>query len=72
VSFIRSVLFSECPLFGVSFKGGFIVLCIFHARVDLEKFLGGKPNKVSIKVAHLNALLTLQLRTSLVISQLPV
>ena len=40
--------------------------------VDLEKILGGgKPNIVGIKVAQLNVLLALQLRT-LVISQLPV
>ena len=33
---------------------------------------GGEPNKVSIKVAQLNVLLVLQLRTPLVISQLPI
>ena len=37
--------------------------------MDLEKFLGGQPNIVGIKVAQLNVLLELQLRTSLVISQ---
>ena len=33
---------------------------------------GGQPNIVRIKVAQLNVLLELQLRTSLVISQVPV
>ena len=43
------------------------------AWADLEKILGGdEPNKVSIKVVQLNVLLALQLRTSLVISQLSV
>ena len=37
-----------------------------------KKFRGGEPNKVNIKVAQINVLLALQLRTSLVISQLPV
>jgi len=37
-----------------------------------KNFRGGEPNKVGIKVAQLNVLLALQLRTSLVISQLPV
>ena len=44
-----------------------------HAWADLEKNLGGgKPNIVGIKVAQLNVLLELQLRTSLMISQIPV
>ena len=45
----------------------------FCAWADLEKILGGgQPNKVDIKVAQLNVLLALQLRTLLVISKLPV
>ena len=40
--------------------------------VDLENFLGGASETVGIKVSHLNVLLELQLRTSLVISQVPV
>ena len=43
-----------------------------YTWADLEKNLGGEPNKVGIKVAQLNVLLALQLRTSIVISQLPV
>ena len=43
-----------------------------HAWADLEKNLGGgEPNIVGIKVAQLNVLLELQLRT-LAISQIPV
>ena len=37
-----------------------------------KNFRGGEPTKVGIKVAQLNVILALQLRTSLVISQLPV
>ena len=37
-----------------------------------KKFRGGEPNIVGIKVAQFNALLELQLITSLVISQIPV
>ena len=41
--------------------------------VDLEKkFRGGEPNIVGIKLAQLNVLLKLQLRTSLVVSKIPV
>ena len=44
-----------------------------QAWADLEKILGGgQPNIVGIKVAQLNVLLELQLRTSLMISQIPV
>ena len=35
-------------------------------------FRGGQPNIVGIKVVQLNVLLELQLKTSLVISQIPV
>ena len=37
-----------------------------------KKFRGGEPNVVDIKVAQFNALLELQLRTLLVISQISV
>ena len=37
-----------------------------------KKFWGGEPSIVGIKVAQLNVLLELQLRTSLVVSQIPV
>ena len=43
-----------------------------YTRAHLEKNLRGEPNIVGIKVAPLNVLLELQLRTSLVISQMPV
>ena len=37
-----------------------------------KKFRGGEPNIVGIKVVQFNVLLKLQLKTSLVISQIPV
>ena len=46
---------------------------LFHTWADLEKiFRGGEPNIVGIKLAQLNVLLKVQLRTSLVVSQIPV
>ena len=46
---------------------------VLYAWADLEKnFRGGQPNIVGIKLAQLNVLLKLQLRTSLVVSQIPV
>ena len=53
-------------------RGHFVKLSR-HAWADLEKnFRGGEPNIVGIKLAQLNVLLKLQLRTSLVVSQISV
>ena len=51
------------------------VYILTAAWADLENFLGGgggEPNIMGIKVAQLNVLLELQLRTLLVIFQIPV
>ena len=50
-----------------------IVPCIpLYMGGSRKNFRGGEPNIVGIKVAQLNVLLALQLRISLVISELPV
>ena len=50
----------------------YMSMCMLCAWVGLEKFLGGGPNIVDIKVGQFDVILELQLRTSLVISQVPV